>query len=88
MFQELKQLFAPTNKDLRFRVLFTLGSLALFIIGTYVQIPGTPNIDVGAFATLNSFTGGEVLHIFTWSNTIHNGIDYSAVITNGYSSVF
>ena len=41
MFQELKQLFAPTNKDLRFRVLFTLGSLALFIIGTYVQIPGT-----------------------------------------------
>lgn len=60
MFQELKQLFAPTNKDLRFRVLFTLGSLALFIIGTYVQIPGTPNIDVGAFATLNSFTGGAM----------------------------
>lgn len=62
MFQNLKQLFAPTNKDLRTRILFTLGALALFIIGTYIQIPGTPNLDMSstAFGTLNAFTGGAM----------------------------
>lgn len=62
MFQSLKQLFAPTNKDLRARILFTLGALALFIIGTYIQIPGTPNLDMSstAFGTLNAFTGGAM----------------------------
>ncbi len=62
MFQNLKQLFAPTNKDLRVRILFTLGALALFIIGTYIQIPGTPNLDMSstAFGTLNAFTGGAM----------------------------
>ena len=60
MFQNLKQVFAPTNGDLRKRIRFTLGALALFIIGTFVQIPGTPNLDLNgsAFGTLNSFTGG------------------------------
>lgn len=62
MFHTLKQLFAPTNKDLRARILFTLGALALFIIGTYIQIPGTPNLDMSstAFGTLNVFTGGAM----------------------------
>ena len=41
MFQNLKQVFAPTNKDLRKRILFTLGALALFIVGTFIRIPGT-----------------------------------------------
>ncbi len=61
MFQSLKQLFAPTNKDLRTRILFTLGALTIFIIGTYIQIPGTPNIDMNvALGTLNAFTGGAL----------------------------
>ena len=62
MFQTLKQLSAPTNKDLRQRIFFTLGVLALFIIGTYVKIPGTPNLDYSstAFGTLNAFTGGAM----------------------------
>ena len=62
MFQHMKQLFSPTNKDLRVRILFTLGVLALFIIGTYVQIPGTPNLDMSnlALGTLNTFTGGAM----------------------------
>ena len=60
MFQNLKQVFAPTNGDLRKRIRFTLGALAFFIIGTFIQIPGTPNLDLSgsAFGTLNSFTGG------------------------------
>lgn len=61
MFQMLKQLSAPTNKDLRVRILFTLGALALFIVGTYVQIPNTPKIPTsGVLGTLNSFTGGAL----------------------------
>ena len=63
MFQTMKQLFAPTNKDLRQRILFTLGVLTIFIVGTYVQIPGTPPIDEtgsSLLGTLNSFTGGAM----------------------------
>ena len=61
MFQTMKQLFAPTNKDLRGRVLFTLGALALFIIGTFIQIPGTPPLPENeAFGTINAFTGGAL----------------------------
>ena len=34
MFATLKQITAPTNKDLRKRIYFTLGALLIFIIGT------------------------------------------------------
>ena len=44
MFQTLKQLFAPTNKDLRKRILFTLGALMIFVIGTSIRVPGTDEI--------------------------------------------
>ena len=62
MFRTMKQLTLPTNKDLRQRIFFTLGVLALFIVGTYVQIPGTPHLDYSstAFGTLNAFTGGAM----------------------------
>ena len=60
MFQALKQLSAPTNKDLRQRIYFTLGVLTLFIVGTYVQIPGTQEIQIGGLGALNSFTGGAM----------------------------
>jgi preprotein translocase subunit SecY len=63
MFQNLKQVFAPTNKDLRKRILFTLGALALFIVGTFIQIPGTPDPTeafkgASGLDMFNSFTGG------------------------------
>ena len=68
MFQTMKQLFAPTNKDLRKRVLFTLGALALFIVGTFVQIPVNYNITNNpAFSTLNAFTGGAMLKFSIFS---------------------
>ena len=44
MFHALKQLFAPTNKDLRKRILFTLGALMVFVIGTKVRVPGTTDL--------------------------------------------
>ena len=36
MFATIKQIFAPTNSDLRKRILFTLGGLLVFIVGTGV----------------------------------------------------
>ena len=33
MFATLKQITAPTNKDLRKRIYFTLGALLIFIVG-------------------------------------------------------
>lgn len=63
MFQMLKQLSAPTNKDLRLRMLFTLGALALFIVGTHIRIPHEATISIDSsliLGTLNSFTGGAL----------------------------
>ena len=82
MFQALKQLSAPTNKDLRQRIYFTLGVLALFIIGTYVQIPGTPNLDYSsaAFGTLNAFTGGAMQKFSIFSLGVTPYITASIII--------
>lgn len=41
MFATIKQIFAPTSADLRKRILFTLGALLIFIIGTGITVPGT-----------------------------------------------
>lgn len=62
MFQTMKQLFAPTNKDLRRRILFTLGALMIFIIGTYLQVPRTPKVttDLGFLELINVMGGGAL----------------------------
>ena len=62
MFQTMKQLFAPNNKDLRQRILYTLGALAIFIIGTGIQIPGTPKVtlDLSALGMIDAMTGGAL----------------------------
>lgn len=44
MFANLKGLFSPTNKDLRKRILFTLGCLAIFALGTNIMVPGAKEI--------------------------------------------
>ena len=62
MFQLLKQIFAPTNKDLRNRVFFTLGALLIFIIGTGITVPGTTNItkNLGFLELINAMGGGSL----------------------------
>ena len=59
MFATLKQIFAPTNSDLRKRILFTLGALLIFIIGTGVPVPGTTNItkNLGFLELINAMGG-------------------------------
>ena len=60
MFSTMKQLAAPTNKDLRHRIYFTFIVLAIFIIGCSIRVPGTNNVssNLGFLELLNSMGGG------------------------------
>ena len=63
MFQTMKQLFAPTNKDLRQRIMFTLVVLLIFVVGTTIKVPGTPNIgteSLGFLELINAMGGGAL----------------------------
>ena len=62
MFHTMKQLFAPTNKDLRQRILFTLGALMIFVIGTSIRVPGTDEItsNLGFLELMNAMGGGSL----------------------------
>lgn len=62
MLAMLKQIFAPRNKELRKRILFTLGALAVFTVGTSIRIPNTNSIssNLGFLELLNSMGGGAL----------------------------
>ncbi len=62
MFATLKQIFTPNQKELRHRLYFTLGVLALFVIGTYIRVPGTENLtdDLGFLDLINVMGGGAL----------------------------
>lgn len=62
MFKALKQLFAPTNKDLRKRILYTLGALAIFMIGTTIRVPNTEDLtgNLGFLELINTMGGGAL----------------------------
>lgn len=62
MFQTLKQLFAPTNKDLRKRISFTLVALMIFVIGTFIRVPGTQDLtgNLGFLELMNAMGGGSL----------------------------
>ena len=66
MFKTMKQLFTPTNKDLRHRIYFTLGALMIFILGTSIRVPGTENISESlSFLELLNVMGGGALKNFS-----------------------
>lgn len=58
----LKQLFKKTNRDLLKRIGFTAFALAIFIIGTNIQVPGTESItkNLGFLELINSMGGGAL----------------------------
>lgn len=62
MFATLKQIFKPTNKDLRNRLLFTLAVLFIFKVGTTIRIPGTENLtdNLGFLELINAMGGGAL----------------------------
>ncbi|MDD2490245.1 MAG: preprotein translocase subunit SecY [Bacilli bacterium] len=62
MFALVKQIMNPKNKDIKQRVLFTLGVLFIFELGTVIPIPGTENIvkDLGFLELFNAMGGGAL----------------------------
>jgi len=62
MFSNLKQIFSPTNKDLRKRIYFTLFILIIFCIGTNITVPGASSItkELGFLELLNLMAGGSL----------------------------
>ena len=62
MFATLRQITAPTNKDLRKRIYFTLGALLIFIVGTNLRVPGTQDItkNLGFLELINAMGGGAL----------------------------
>ena len=60
MFATFKQIFRSSNKDLRIRILFTLGVLFIFALGNSITIPGMNviNGDIGFLELFNAMSGG------------------------------
>ena len=60
MLKTMKQLFTPTNKDIRHRIYFTMTILAIFILGCSIRVPGTEKVtsNLGFLELLNSMGGG------------------------------
>ena len=60
MFATFKQIFRSSNKDLRTRILFTLGVLFILAIGNSITIPGMDVIqgDIGFLELFNALSGG------------------------------
>lgn len=60
MFAMLKQILSPKNKDILKRVLFTLGVLFIFKLGTMIQVPGTESItkNLGFLELMDAMGGG------------------------------
>ena len=60
MFNTFKSIFKKTNKDLRNRILFTIGVLFIFSLGNAITVPGMKAItkDLGFLELLNAMSGG------------------------------
>src|SRR5574344_3154008 len=60
MFQRMKKLFSPSNKDLRKRIYFTLMCLGIFCLGTNITIPWASTIyqELGFLEIFNMISGG------------------------------
>ena len=60
MFKTFKAIFKKTNKDLRNRVLYTIGALFIFALGNAITVPGMKAItkDLGFLELLNAMSGG------------------------------
>src|SRR5574344_831973 len=60
MFATFKQIFRSTNKDLRARILFTIGALFIFALGNSITIPDMNVItsDIGFLELFNAMSGG------------------------------
>lgn len=83
MFATVKQIFAPKNKDIRKRILFTLAVLFVFRLGTAIVIPGV-NIssinNLGFFELLDVMGGGALSNVSIFALGVSPYITASIII--------
>lgn len=62
MFKTLKLLFNKKNKDIRKRLIFTLGCLLIFIVGKTIPVPGTQGAvsNLGLWELYDAISGGAL----------------------------
>lgn len=69
MFDTIKQIFKPKNKDIQKRILFTLVCLFVFVIGKAIVVPGVDKYTLGVtqlgFLELINIMGGGALGQFS-----------------------
>lgn len=68
MFNTVKQIFNPKNKDLQKRILFTLAILIIYKLGTYITVPGVAikdQLSNLSFLELFDVVGGGSLSNFS-----------------------
>lgn len=69
MFASIKQIFNPRNRDILKRLLFTLGCLAVFVLGKSIIVPGINQYSLGVnqlgFLELINVMGGGALEQFS-----------------------
>ena len=82
MFATFKQIFRSSNKDLRIRILFTLGVLFIFALGNSITVPGMKVItgDIGFFELFNAMSGGGLKQFSIFALGVMPYISASIVI--------
>ena len=83
MFATVKQIFAPKNKEIRKRILFTLAVLFVFRLGTAIVIPGV-NIssinNLGFLELLDVMGGGALSNVSIFALGVSPYITASIII--------
>ena len=83
MFATVKQIFAPKNKDIRKRILFTLAVLFVFRLGTAIVIPGVNKAGIdnlGFFELLDVMGGGALSNVSIFALGVSPYITASIII--------
>ena len=84
MFATFKQIFRRTNKDLRIRILFTLGALFIFALGTSITMPGMKEKviqkGIGFLEIFNAMSGGGLKQFSIFALGVMPYISASIVI--------
>ena len=79
MFNTVKQIFEPKNKDLQKRILFTLAILIIYKIGTYITVPG---VAIGDQLKKLSFL--ELFDVVCWNSNCFYTSVCILICFNGY----
>ncbi len=82
MLSTLKQVFNPSNKDIKKKLYFTLLLLLIFKIGTTIRVPGTSDItsDLGLLELLSVIGGGSLEKFSIFSLGVMPYISASIII--------